>query len=371
VLTTLSPDRPLRNVLHILGTAQKNGIGIAKMVEALSAMAPRHGYSVDVVFLGGSGPLSDFLRATCNVTEVCWRGTAADLAGARRFLLAAQRRDHVIVHQHAGGRAVTLAARFATQAPTVIHAHGRVASENAWRTLFTRSVFGAAAVIANSIATSNCLAAPNLHVIHAGVRVRPVALRPAAGPHLIGTAARLIELKGHIHLLRAVRMLRDRAIEVELEIAGEGTEKAALEAEVAELGLIDHVHFLGWIDDFSELYSRWHCFVMPSLEESFGLAAAEAMAAGVPVVASSVGGLRELVVDGVCGFLVPPADPLSLADRIAILVQDRKKREQMGYEALERIRRYFSVETFAAKTFALYDSVLNSESVGKKVCPKS
>ena len=88
-------------------------------------------------------------------------------------------------------------------------------------------------------------------------------------------------------------------------------------------GLEGHVKFLGWIDDLPSLLSRWDIFVMPSLEEGFPIAALDAMAAGLPVVATAVGGVPELIEDGKTGWLVPPRDAEALASRLRLLSATR------------------------------------------------
>jgi Glycosyltransferase len=148
-------------------------------------------------------------------------------------------------------------------------------------------------------------------------------------PVTIGVAARLAPVKGLEDLITALSLLKGTA-NVHVEIAGAGPSSAELERKVAEARLSKVVKFLGWRDDVDALMSGWDIYVQPSLAEGFGIAAVEAMASGLPVVATNVGGLSEIVVDGETGILVPARDPAALAKSIERLVDDPALRLQMG-----------------------------------------
>jgi glycosyltransferase involved in cell wall biosynthesis len=101
----------------------------------------------------------------------------------------------------------------------------------------------------------------------------------------------------------------------------------------------------------------WDIFVLPSLDEGFGVAALEGMAAGLPVIASAVGGLCELVQNGETGWLVPPASPAELAQRVGELIHDGRKREAMGIAGRQRALDHFPTSRMVERTFAVYDSL--------------
>jgi glycosyltransferase involved in cell wall biosynthesis len=142
--------------------------------------------------------------------------------------------------------------------------------------------------------------------------------------------------------------------------AGDGAERAALEAQRAALGLDARVRFLGRVDDVAELLAGADVCVMPSRHEGLGVAALEAMAAGVPVVASRVGGLPEAVVDGATGCLVAPDDASALADALGRLVADRDLRRALGAAGAARVRARFSMDAMAAGTLAVYRRLAES-----------
>jgi len=145
-----------------------------------------------------------------------------------------------------------------------------------------------------------------------------------------------------------------------LEIAGTGPQREDLEREAGRLGLTSGVRFLGWQRDLGPIFRSWDIFAMPTLEEGFGMAGLEAMAEGLPVVATSVGGLPEVVEDGQTGYLVPPSDVTALSGRLRLLILDPKRRQAMGAAGRERARNHFSVDRMVGEIAAIYDSLVRS-----------
>jgi glycosyltransferase involved in cell wall biosynthesis len=200
------------------------------------------------------------------------------------------------------------------------------------------------------------------HVVYHGIEPQAEITRPSGVSRapVLGVASRLVPIKGIVYLLRALDLLRRDVAGVRLEIAGAGPDHATLQREVRTLGLDDIVAFVGWQPDIWPWLGRWDVLVQPSLAEGFGMAALEAMAAGLPVVASSVGGLPELVEDGRTGYVVPPADPATLAARLRHLVRHADLREAMGAAGRARVRQHFSPQRMAAEIAAVYDGLLSS-----------
>jgi glycosyltransferase involved in cell wall biosynthesis len=145
---------------------------------------------------------------------------------------------------------------------------------------------------------------------------------------------------------------------VRLEIAGSGPEAEALAAQTRSLGIASQVSFLGWRQDLPLLFDRWSLLLQPSLYEGFPLSVLEAMGSGLPVVASRVGGIPEMVTHGSDGLLVPPADATALADAIQLLLADDELRRSMGDAARERVRTCFSEASFVSSVSQLYDGLL-------------
>ena len=159
--------------------------------------------------------------------------------------------------------------------------------------------------------------------------------------------ARLERQKGVDVGVRALPHLDDAV----LVVLGEGVERPALERLAQELGVRGRVFFLGRVPDVAAWYRRAAVLVHPVRWEGFGLAVLEAMLAGVPVVASRVSSLPELVVDGETGVLVAPDDPGALADAVRRALEDR---ERLGAAATARARSEFSVGRMAARTMSVY-----------------
>jgi glycosyltransferase involved in cell wall biosynthesis/GT2 family glycosyltransferase len=168
--------------------------------------------------------------------------------------------------------------------------------------------------------------------------------------------ARLHEEKGHRVLFDALPRVLPQVGPLVVLLAGDGPHREQLESEVRLRGLDSVVRFLGRRDDIPELISLSSVVVLPSLAESFGLAALEAMSLGRPVVAARTGGIPEVVVDGRTGLLVPPGDADGLAVALSRILKDREWAAALGEEACRRAT-FFSVERMMRGYEAVYDGV--------------
>jgi glycosyltransferase involved in cell wall biosynthesis len=169
---------------------------------------------------------------------------------------------------------------------------------------------------------------------------------------IVGNVARLAEQKGQRTLLEAAPLVLERHPEARFAIAGEGELRAELEALAAPLG--DRATLLGERDDVPDLLASFAVFAFPSQFEGLCLAVIEAQAAGVPVVATPVGGIRETVVEGETGWLVPPRDPRALADRIAWVLDHPDEARSVAEEARRRARARYSEAAMVERTLGLY-----------------
>lgn len=160
--------------------------------------------------------------------------------------------------------------------------------------------------------------------------------------------ASLQRIKAQDIAIRAVDILKERMPEIELRIVGRGDETYAdyLERLAAELGVSDRVVFCGYQSDIRGYLDDAKAVLIPSVLESFGRVAIEAMAAGVPVIASDAYALREIVVDGYNGFLVPPNSPGEMADRLLLLHDDPQLHETLRENAREWIRTRFGLDRY-------------------------
>ena len=166
--------------------------------------------------------------------------------------------------------------------------------------------------------------------------------------------ARLSPEKDVANLIRAAAIVRRSDPDLRIEVAGDGQCLPELRRLVAELGLEGQVLLLGEVGDVAGLLARGRLFVLPSRSEGISLTLLEAMARGLPVVATRVGGTPEVVVDGETGLLVPPGDPAALADAILRLQRDPEAGRRMGEAGRPRVERIFDVRRMVAEYEALY-----------------
>ena len=193
------------------------------------------------------------------------------------------------------------------------------------------------------------------HVVPLGIDLERFASgTPVLEGTVVGNVARLAPQKGHRTLLDAVPHVLERHPGARFAIAGDGELREELERRAEQYG--DHVVVLGNRSDVPDLLASFSVFAYPSHFEGLCLAVIEAQAAGVPVVATPVGGIRETVVDGETGLLVPPGDGRALADAIARLLDDRAEAARLATRARERAQRY-SGRRMVEATLALYDSM--------------
>jgi glycosyltransferase involved in cell wall biosynthesis len=187
-----------------------------------------------------------------------------------------------------------------------------------------------------------------LHVVHDGVHANPVVTGPADPPR-VGVLASLSHRKGHHVLIRALADVVAAVPEAELVVAGALSETEpgyldGLRGTAERLGVASNVRFLGYVDQPARVYPDLRVFCLPSLEDALPLAILEAMAAGLPVVSTTVGGIPEMVEDGHSGLLVPPGDAPALARALITVLQDPARGRRMGAAGAERVHRQFTLE---------------------------
>lgn len=178
--------------------------------------------------------------------------------------------------------------------------------------------------------------------------------------HLVLVAARLHPEKGYPQLFDAIARLRQQSrSRLLVLVAGTGPLQNEYRARIEALGCGDMVRFLGFRSDLPDLMAAADLFVLPSVAEAFGLVLAEALYLGTPVVATRVGGIPEIIDDGVDGILVPPADSAALAKAIAELLDDAPRRKRMAGAGRDRIRQRFSFEDMVRTYERLYERHLH------------
>ena len=180
-----------------------------------------------------------------------------------------------------------------------------------------------------------------------------------ADSQILGMACRLVEQKGIPYALEALRRIRSDFPRAHLVIAGDGEKAAELRRLASLLGIADRVHWLGWRSDAADLMAAFDVFLLPSLHEGFGLVLLEAMSRRVPIIASRVSAIPEVVIHGETGILVEPRDADALAKATTRLLRDRALRKYMGLLGAARLEEHFSVERMVSGTLAVYERHLS------------
>ena len=325
-------------------------------------------------------------------SQVSWLGKVARVAVMAHYLEAQHRaimveaREHGvdIVHAHWAiptGPAAVMAAR-KLRVPSVITMHGGDVYVNPeqgydfptrWyvRPALRWTLRSAGALTA---ITDDCrqhalrAGAPDasIHLVFNGTDLRRFSPGPAEsridprfGPTMIFACRQLFPRKGIRFLIEAAAELKPRFPDLKVVVAGDGFERPDLVALAERLGIARDVTFLGWVAnaELPPYYRAAALSVIPSLEEGFGIPAAEAMGCETPVVASDAGGLPEVVENGVTGLIVPRGDSHALADAIGSLLADPVRRELMGRSGRERALRLFDWDRTAEQFERIYASI--------------
>jgi len=168
-------------------------------------------------------------------------------------------------------------------------------------------------------------------------------------PHalLIGVVGDIVKRKGLVHLVRALPEIAATIPNVHLVTVGNSNQDyfELVQSEASRLGVEDRITHAGFRGDVNKVLSTFDLLALPTLEDSLPLSVLEGMASGLPVVATTVGGLPECVISGETGLLVPPGEPKALAEAIISVLDDEKQRQQFGEASRERVRTHFSRES--------------------------
>ena len=209
--------------------------------------------------------------------------------------------------------------------------------------------------------------------VHEGIDVEHVQAVPAVDVHqafflphgapVVGNIAALVPHKGQRHLIEAAHLAVQKMPDLRVVILGEGELREALERLIKEYHLEKHVLMPGFRTDVLGCLKRFDLFVMSSVTEGLGTSLLDAMACSRAIVATTAGGIPEVVEDGVTGLLVPPRDHTALADAILSLVGDPHRRQTMGDAGFARVNAKFTVERMIAGTAAVYARVAGTPHV--------
>ncbi|HTU17976.1 MAG TPA: glycosyltransferase [Gemmataceae bacterium] len=341
---------PARTILFVISSLKYSGA--ARQLCLLSASLPRDSFRVCVAVLGAETPWVASLRgAGVEVAVLGWRRPFDVLPFvALRRLVRSMRPDVLHVWGATALRAVVLTGSHRVNqllVSAVLSFGQRMDRLDRW--LLSR----AGGVIALSAAEAERyrrlgVADSRLTVVSPAMSIPTDNVKPADLPGVAANDRVLLGLgpiepyKGFREAVWAFDILRHLYDDVQLVLAGSGTDRPRVEQFARQIGIGQHVHFLGPCADTAPLLHRAEIVLVPSLRGGGVCAALEAMAAGRPVVASRLPDLAEIVVDGETGFLVEPGNKAALARQTRFLLDDSPRRQRMGESGRQRVRAHFS-----------------------------
>jgi len=361
----------MKNVLHLIESSETGGAEtvVISLVENLD----RNRYRSFVCLLS-DGWLNTQLQRRGIETMVISQPRSVDFLWIYRVYRTLRDRSIHVMHSHefatnVYGSLLSLVSGI----PIVTTAHGKNYYAEKWR---RRLAYRFAARQSTMVAVSEDLKRfltqrvgippGNIRVVHNGIDLHRYALSERhsttrkdlgidARQPVIGTVGNLFAVKGQTYLLRACAVVARDFPDFVLLVAGEGGQLGALEDEARSLGIGGNVKFLGFREDVPYLLQAMDVFVLPSLSEGLPLSILEALALQKPIVASNVGGIPEVVKDGVTGYLVPSKDPKALAEKIILLLHHPQVAADFVKEGRKRVEEAFSLEQMIQEYQSLYE----------------
>jgi glycosyltransferase involved in cell wall biosynthesis len=373
-MQTSSPSRPRLNVVQMIDVT--GGGGAEKVLVDLALHLDRNRYNVTVCATRQARnyqPLLDSAGVRTMVLQRRSRWETYKMAEVVRML----RRERVqVLHTHLFGSNTwgRLLGRLAGVPVIIAHEHWSSRGRNEiWmdRLMYRLSdrILVTSQASKQIVMNSEHIPARYLSVVYNGVDISTFAgrsdraeVRAELGVPvdavLIGAVGRLTADKGGQDvLIRAVGRVRETCPQVRLVMVGDGPLRPGLEQLTAQLGLCDSVIFTGLRSDVPRLLGALDVFVLPSEREALPVAVLEAMAAGLPVVATRVGGLPEVVADGETGFLVPPGDVAALQGVLEKLAGDPALAARLGAAGQAHVQAHFTVQQMVRQVEQLYDQL--------------
>jgi len=369
----------LTSVFYMVDTLRLGG-SENQAVEVARRLNSGH-YRVTVGCEGGEGPYMEVLRqAGIPVAEFPLHGGLARPSGIYQLLRLAwylRRERFDVVHTHGlWSNLLGVPAAWLARTPVVISSR-RDLAHFWWYTPRRRKILRhiqnlSNFVLANSEAVRQFLVKEDgfhpskIRVIRnavdferfAGIPGNRTKLFPGLGPNdkLVGMVANMnLPVKGHSYLIEAARTVCAVLPQTRFVLVGDGRQRPKFEQQVGELGLEQNFLFLGYRKDVPELLACFDISVLASTAEGLPNVVLEAMAAGVPVVATAVGGTLETIEEGVCGLLVPPRDPEAMGKAILRILQDRALAERLARAGQDRVRAYFNFDRLLLELKELYE----------------
>jgi sugar transferase (PEP-CTERM/EpsH1 system associated) len=372
----VSGRAPIR-VLHVLLSLEPGGLenGVVNVINRLD----RDRFVSSVCCLKHAGEFARRIEdPRVDIHELHWRGGNDPRLALRLAGLLRRTRPDIVHTRNAEPFFYGFAGAKLARAQALVHSeHGRKFDDRParfavqrWMSRHTDAIFAVSGQLKSDLVKHIGMPEASVEVLHNGVDLSRfnVAARtdaPArealrrdwgvpAGALVVGSVGRLVAVKNYGLLLRAVAA---SGPDLHLVLAGEGPERAALTALAASLGIASRVHLLGHSNDVDRVLGAFDVFVLPSISEGMSNTLLEAMAAGVPPVASDVGGNGEIVRDGVDGRLFPSDDEAALRACLVALCGDGAERARLAAAARERVLSTFDIDQMIERYERLYERV--------------
>jgi sugar transferase (PEP-CTERM/EpsH1 system associated) len=347
--------------------------GQEKLLVELARHSDRSRLALGFVSLGHRGALAGDLEA-CGAAVVALgqpSGLKPGLVWRLARLFRRMRPDVVHTHDPRSLIYAAPAARLARVRRVVHTRHGRDVGATPRQLAMVRCLsrlvdrFVCVSEAVTELSRQQGIPGRKLSTILNGIDVSRFAYNGPNPDGSIVTVARLGPEKDVGNLVRAAALGMRAAADLRVEVAGSGPCWDHLKSLAAELGVSQRVAFLGEVRDVPAVLARARIFVLPSRSEGIPLTVLEAMARGLPVVATRVGGLTEVVIEGETGLLVPPADPARLAEAILTVWRDAGRGEAMGRAGRRRVEEHFDVRRMVAQYEVLYREGIGERSVAR------
>lgn len=344
-------------------------------------MAPRLqqlGHSIRVITFMSGGILIDELRSAGVQTIELGLHNRMDWKALIRLrqIWKTGRPDLVHTHLYHAGIVGRIAAHMMGIRLVVVHQHGAEGTRSYWRTLADRIL---SPLVSQYVTTCQAVASilrqregispTKISVIYNGIDcpdptttiTKNIPDDQLSKPLTIISVGRLVPEKGHITLIEALANMKMNPKQIRLILLGDGELRTELVERSIQLGIDGLVNILGTRRDIQQQLSNADIFILPSDWEGISMALLEGMAAGLPVVATAVGGTPEVVVENATGILIPPRDPMALAQALSKLINDPGLRMRMGTAGRIRAYHKFNIRNTVQQTQALYDKLYHHE----------
>ncbi len=361
----LTPDRPV-HICHVVLSLEPGGLenGVVNVVNGLNTAEFRS----SICCMRRSGEFAARIRPNVPIVTMGLESGSDPLVVLDMAKLFRKSRVDIVHTRNVAPFFYGLVAARLARIPVVVHSeHGRTFPERPRRAMAQRlmlrgadAAFAVSAQLRADLVRELRVECERFEVIHNGVDVAAFGVgEPSPQPPgtlRIGSVGRLVPVKNYALLLQAFARL-PASLACSLSFVGDGPERAALAQLATELGISARVEFAGHRDDVARLLRDMDIFVLPSLSEGLSNTLLEAMAAGLPVVASDVGGNREIVESERSGLLFRSGDVEHAAAQLLRLAENAALRRSLGQEGAARVRKEFSIEAMIRRYESLYRRV--------------